>query len=163
VNRRQTKVTVSAPTEYPDRNMRYVARWRLNGLRGRSAQVGHNLHMASEQFIEVTAVTWRDRASRAISVRRPFAVCAIDQTSLSLGFRMPWSRRWSKRWTIGFSDIGTVFVDGNRFFIRENDRSFGEIVANTQGGTRLEGEFFSRNVKIERTKLRRLITSRNRK
>ena len=120
--------------------------------------------VAGLKILPIRLVTWKDRSlSRSISVRAPFAVLALSSAGVAIGFGAPWSKKWSKCWEARFADIDVVLIDDRRFFFRVDDRAFAQVLANGSVQGTLEHVLSSQKVRIERTRVSRFLTSRNRR
>jgi hypothetical protein len=85
-----------------------------------------------------------------------FALCSLEDSSLSLGFGFPWSRRWLKRWQLDYSAITRVVVSGYRMYIREDEKTYGVVNATMPSISEIEKRLTSHGVTVEHSSIPRV-------
>jgi hypothetical protein len=122
------------------------------------------LRGAVKGFSKVESVQLQTRAwQRGVILLRPFAVCAVTDHSVDLGFGIPWARSWLKRQTFEYTNIDVAIVDGNRMLIREDSFTLGQVRASKPILEVLEITLTAKGVKVERSKIARVFVGRNRR
>jgi hypothetical protein len=113
--------------------------------------------------LDVSSVTLlQHNWSKGVAMTWPFAACMLDERSLTLGFGIPWSEHWLKQRRFGFEDIELVMIDEGRILVREDYFTIGQLSAGRRTIDDLERTMIARGVKVERSKIARVVLNRNR-